>query len=294
MNVGEKDGMMDRQEASETLEEKIPRTVIRVRSSDHSHRTSPQYSLVRQMSQNAYKEELTNDENEAPHTDSNDSQAHILRYDSTPHSPKEYEINNGLDPIGIELISSTIPASQAGSEYSDKSDDILGANKMTREMRNLQKSTTDSKILSDYLTSTNESPSRRSRKNKDIPLPDPDEGLEEEIIEDEHLEIESKSSQKSPMNDGGESDSTVALTMEPPSKRRKSLPRSRSTSRNRTPKKSISRLMKDELSFASDRDEGREDDEEDRTSDVSFVTNRSLEGRAVNPPPKVRRLSYFI
>lgn len=191
---------------------------------------------------------------------------HLQRYDLS-ESPKV--INNGLDPMGIELISSaSLASSKAESEYSDKSDESHVTMKISREMKNLQKSTNDSKILSDYLNTTNESPRSRSRKSKDPPLADPDE--EEEY-----------------------SDSALALPMEPPLNSRISVSRMRNRSRStvRSRKKSVARIMSEELLPSSDKEEGI-DDEEDQLSEVSIVTNRSLDGRAVNPPPKVSNVCW--
>lgn len=192
-------------------------------------------------------------------------------------SPQEKALNNGLDPIGIELISSH--ANMRGErEYCGE----LVSPKMNREMKNLQKSTTDSKILSNYLNTQTESP-RRSRKNKDIPIVDPDE----------HFEVETglKESPESVDDGDVESDSKAALSMEPPEKRRKSGSRSRSRVRsrssNRGRKKSIARQLKDELLSTSEKEEEIEEDEDEGLSEVSFVTNRSIDRRAVNPPPKV-------
>lgn len=129
-----------------------------------------------------------------------------------------------------------------------------------------------------------------------MPIIDPDEVEEEaaheEDEEEENIEITIKHSPLS-LNDGAESDSTMIMPMEPPEKRRKSVSRSRSRARSRSTvrsrQKSIARLMKDELSVTSDKEDLMFDDEEDEEmSEVSFVTNRSIEGRAVNPPPKVR------
>lgn len=235
----------------------------------------------------------------------------IRRYDEESiQSPKEKALNNGLDPIGIELISSSdMNTSKAGSEFSDKSDDTQGSIKVSREMKNLQKSTNDSKILSDYLHSTSESP-RRNRKNKEAPRPDPDEGLEPDDMEIER-EIEimhyspagedvlatpkrSPESVDASVGTGADSDSTMPIpSMDPPEiKKRKSQARSRSRSVNqvRNRKKSINQQMRDELTMTSDKDE----DDEDRTSEVSYITNHSLESRSVNPPPKVNRSNHFL
>lgn len=196
-------------------------------------------------------------------------------------SPEEKALDNGLDPIGIELISSNASMND-GTEYCEtENTDELESPKMNREMKNLQKSANNSKILSNYLSTPTESP-RRSRKNKDIPIVDPDEHFEvetglKEFPESTAIDMEVES-------DG------LALPMEPPEKRRKSISRSRSrirsASSNRGRKKSIARQMKDELS-TSDKEEEVAEDEDENMSDISFVTNRSIDGRAINPPPKV-------
>lgn len=210
----------------------------------------------------------------------------IERYEvPQAESPHDKALNNGLDPIGIELISSTsMASSKAGSEYSDKSEDIHSSMKMNREMKNLQKSTNDSKILSDYLSSSNESPRSRSRKNKDVPLADPDEH------EEEVNKLDIKDSPAS-HREGNESDTTeIILTMEPPEQRRKSVARSRNRSQSsvRSRQKSVARQMKDELSVSSDKEEAQEDENDDQMSEVSTeASRRSIEGRSVNPPPKV-------
>lgn len=224
--------------------------------------------------------------------------------DERIQSPKEKALNNGLDPIGIELISSSdMNTSKAGSEFSDKSDDTQGSIKVSREMKNLQKSTNDSKILSDYLHSTNESP-RRNRKNKETPKLDPDEGLEPEDMEIER-EIEimhyspagedaSAEEKGSPMSEdasaAADSDSTLPMpSMDPPESKRMAKLHARARAKSlgvfRGRKKSIGQQMKDELQM-SDKEEPHED-EEDQTSEVSYITNHSLELKAVNPPPKV-------
>jgi hypothetical protein len=247
-------------------------------------------------------------------------QVKLTRYDEPAQSPKEKALSNGLDPISLELISSTsIGTPKAASEYSDKSDESFSTQKISREMKNLQKSTNESKILSNYLNSSLESP-RSRRKNildqapaepvsvaesadpLEIALPENAEELVEEVegnadeekepeVDAEADENEVEEEHDKEMQDSGESDSTVVLhPMEPPEKRRKSVPRSRSRSRNvmRGRKKSIARQLKDELNVTSDKEEMVEDEEDDM-SEVSFVSNPSLEGRSVKPPPKVSR-----
>lgn len=270
--------------ASEGSEMKVPRAKIRVTSADRTPSSSPIKKIMIRQSTDSPTRHTSNYEI-ITRKDSKVQEAEVRlhRYES---------LNNGLDPIGIELISSaSMASSKAGSEYSDKSDDFHGSPKISREMKNLQNASNESKILSNYLTATNESP--RRRKNKEVLRPDPDEEIEE-IIETE--EVEMKNSPASLLHEGGaDSDSALVLPMEPPvNRRRKSVPRSRSHSRSssHSRKKSIARMMKDELSVTSDKDEGHEDEDEDLMSEVSFVTNRSIDGRAVNPPPKVSSAAY--
>lgn len=210
---------------------------------------------------------------------------------STSSSP----LTNGLDPMGMELISG-VPLAMNSSDYSDKSEEIFGSPKMNREMKNLQTSTNSSKILSDYLNTSNEGNRSRSRKTKETPAEEAVE-IEEETEElEETADIEMDEDMDDDQNDSVkediESDTTMILPMEPPDKRRKSIYRSRvqaraiSTAKGR--KKSIKRQLNDEMSVASDKEETPgDDDEDDQMSEVSFITNRSLDGRAVNPPPKV-------
>lgn len=218
----------------------------------------------------------------------------IERYEVPPaESPQEKALNNGLDPIGIELISSTsMASSKAESEYSDKSEDLHGSMRMNREMKNLQKSTNDSKILSDYLSSSNESPRSRSRKNKDVPLADPDELEEEPSLETSEVVIKDSPASH---REGNESDATeIILTMEPPEQRRKSVPRSRNRSQSavRGRQKSVARQMQDEVT--SDKEEAQDDEDDDQASETSTAASRrSIEGRPVNPPPKVSDKNIF-
>lgn len=343
---------------AENFEMKIPRAKIRVKSNDRTPSAlSIKKIMIRQSNDSPTKQPNSYEiisQKRPPEVGKPPPSVQLERYELPPaQSPQEKALNNGLDPIGIELISSSNIS--AGSEYSDKSDDHHTSPKMNREMKNLQKSTNDSKILSDYLTTSTESP-RRNRKNKDVPILDPDE--EEEVIgssmeisesprrsrknkdvpivdPDEHMDEVIDSSidmmEESPRrnkknkdvpivnpdeveeeeetsfapqrkfwkkknlptpiaNDEVESDSELVSAMEPPEKRRKSiaLARKRSSSTtNRGRKKSIARQLKEELLATSDKDEAPEDEDEDPISEGSFVTSRSIEGRAVNPPPKV-------
>lgn len=284
---------------------KVPRAKIRVTSHDRTPSASPIRKItIRQSSEDNSKQQQQ--ANYEIISQNHSKQMEVLTETPTMMKLARYEIqpaqspiNNGLDPVAMDLISSTgIPSSIAGSEYSDKSDDTYGSPKISREMKNLQKSTNNSKILSDYLM--DESP-RRSRKTKEIPLPDPDEDIEEveeEVEEEEEEELkEMKHSPVSVTNENVDSDTTLILPMEPPENRRKSVSRSRSRARSsnvRGRKKSIARQLKDELLLTSDKDEAaEEEEEEDQMSEVSYITNRSLEGRAVNPPPKVSSSEAF-
>lgn len=218
--------------------------------------------------------------------------------------PQEKIITNGLDPMAMELISSaSMNTPKAASEYSDKSDESVSNQKISREMKNLQKSTNDSKILSNYLNTSSESPRSRRKVVAEATPVDPledslaeEEEKEEEFKDVEQEEIENDDENDKEMQESAESDSTTVLhPMEPPEKRRKSVPRSRSRSRNimRGRKKSIARQLKDELNATSDKDDTMEDDEDDM-SETSFVSNPSLEGRSVKPPPKVSKHSEII
>ena len=220
----------------------------------------------------------------------------LHRYEAPP---QEKIIRNGLDPMAMELISSaSMNTSKAASEYSDRSDESFNNQKISREMKNLQKSTNDSKILSNYLNTSTESPrSRRKVITETTPVDPLEVSLaeetekEEEFKDQEQEEIDDENDKE--MEESAESDSTTVLhPMEPPEKRRKSVPRSRSRSRNimRGRKKSIARQLKDELNVTSDKDDTMEDDEDDM-SETSFVSNPSLEGRSVKPPPKVSKFS---
>lgn len=204
----------------------------------------------------------------------------LTRYEAHP------PFMNGLDPVSMQLITM-----QAGEN--NYIDEVIEVPKMTREMRNLQTSTNESKILTSYLS---QDTSLRSRKTKEVQI-------EEELkIEDEEEEEEDDDKDESlkDSQDGIESDTTVVLpVMEPPEKRRKSVSRSRTQSRalsiiKQSRKKSIKRQLNDEMSFTSDKDDDANDDDDDDQSEMSFITSRSLEGRSVNPPPKVSSRVIFI
>lgn len=315
-----------------------------------------------QVTQGSY--ELTRKKRKSSRNRSSDVQLGSYELDS--HKNDSLTISNGLDPMGIELISSTtISSTKTDSEYSDKSVQEIGLTKISREVRNLQKSTNDSKILTDYLNTTYESPrSRRRTPAEKVREPEPELGAEpdtdmpfvpedinpedieeaevsveepkvekvedddeeeeaeekaeseagdgdddeeeeeeqqqpdneeeeetaDDTIEDFKDEIVMKESPKSSHNDGNDSDATMVLPMEPPLKRRKSVSRSRSRSRStfRSRQKSVAQQMKDEMLLTSDKEEAPDEEDDDRISESSFATNRSIDGRPVNPPPKVR------
>lgn len=279
---------------AEIVEIKVPRAKIRVTSIDRT--PSPVKKIAIRPSTDApmIKQPISFERRDSKLIDVDSTMSptvQITRYIPTPQSPKEKVLTNGLDPLQMQLISA-MPLSMVGSECSDKSEEILGSPKMTREMKNLQTSTSASKILSDYLNTSQENP-RRGRKIKELPMVDPEETVPEELDEmEEDLDDDKDTSVKDSQEDGMESDSTLVLPMEPPEKRRKSVYRSRIQARSlsiaKGRKKSIKRQLNDEMSFTSDKEEtAGDDDEDDQMSEVSFVTSRSLEGRPVNPPPKV-------
>lgn len=275
------------------VEIKVPSAKIHVTSVDRTVSVSPIRKITIRQSTDSPARQQTNYEiitqiqRDSKHQDPAEPLSptvKLQRYDP-PESPQSKALKNGLDPIGIELISSaSLASSKVGSEYSEKCDEIHAPAKVSREMKNLQKSKNESKILSDYLNTLNDIPRSRSRKSKEASLADPDQ--EEEAIVSSHTELK----------DLNDIESATVLSMEPPEKRRKSISRSRNRSRStvRSRKKSIAQMMSDELLVSSDKEEVPEDEEEDQLSEVSFVTNRSIDGRAVNPPPKVSLLSTFL
>ncbi|CRK98616.1 CLUMA_CG012135, isoform A [Clunio marinus] len=293
----------------EIIEMKVPRAIIRVTSID---RTSPIGKItIRQSIDNPTKqmnfEIAERGRSEEKHVEM--SPPAILHSYEISEENDEEAIDNGLDPIGIELISSSnIDSSR---EYSEKFDENVDSPKPIREMRNLRKSTNDSRILSDYLNTTNESRSRSRNRSKTkereetLPPNEESELLEDSLknkkltsvpVVDENSSIadepeeEDTSTRDSRNEDHYHSDATNQ--MEPPTaNRRKSLSRSRGRTVNATRgrKKSIARLMNDELSMMSDKEEPQleeDDDDDDQISENSFTTIRSIEGRTVNPPPK--------
>lgn len=254
----------------------IGKITLQRQSTDSPTRQSPNYEIINTTTKHLDIAQLSPTVN-------------LLRCDSM-QSPREKALNNGLDPMGMDLISQT--TSSLSAELSEKSDELMHSPKISREMKNLQKSTNDSKILSNYLT-TSESP-RRSRKTvKEMtPTIDPidiEDQIEVVIEDEEEEEPKDLPEDSNDVENGGDSDATEVLPMEPPQKRRKSFSRNRSRSIVRSRQKSVARMMKDELSATSDKEAAAEDEyeDEDISSEVSYVTNRSIEGRNVNPPPKV-------
>jgi hypothetical protein len=178
--------------------------------------------------------------------------------------------------------------------------------KMTREMRNLQKSTNDSKVLTDFLN-TIDSPRIRARKPKESPSPstnvnnnasssEPEKSsdpLNDSISKNNLTEFDKEIPlKKSPVsNDGMDSDSTVIFREENIKKRRKSVLRSRSRARSvtgRSRQKSISRTLNDELTIENDKDEKTNDNDEiEIENEISYSSVKYFENRAPNPPPKV-------
>lgn len=286
--------------AKENVEMKVPIAKIRVTNADRIFSISPIRKItIRQSSDSPTSpqpnyEIITDVRTENKRQDVTEEAlsptVRLQRYET--ESPKDKAINNGLDPIGIALISSAnLAASELGSEYFDKTDEIHATVKISREMKNLQKSTNESKILSDYLNTSSENPRGRSRKTKEVPLTDPDE----EDLDDDEKEVNSCESPAPSLKDVIDSDSEQALPMEPPGSRRKSISHSRNRSRStfRSRKKSVPAASED-LAVTSDKEEIHGDEEEDQSSEVSFVTNRSLDGRAINPPPKVSNKAAFM
>lgn len=161
-------------EIPDNPEIKVPRAKIRITSNDRTPTASPNKKTTIRQSVSPTRQQSTynllqHTRRDSKLTDTEMSPTvKLTRYDQDLlQSPtQEKALNNGLDPLAMELISSSgMSLSMAGSEYSDKSDEIISSPKISREMKNLQKDSNNSKILSDYLSTSNESP-RRSRKNK--------------------------------------------------------------------------------------------------------------------------------
>lgn len=291
-------------EAAEKTDKKNHRFKIRKTSQDRKSASPIGKIMIRQSTDSPQSNyEIITSKSETSADERNLGLSPTVKLHRYEVPSQEKIITNGLDPMAMELISSaSMNTPKAASEYSDRSDESFSNQKISREMKNLQKSTNDSKILSNYLN-TSESPrSRRKVVAEATPVDPLEDSLaeyeekEEEFKDQDQEEIEIDDENDKEMQESAESDSTTVLhPMEPPEKRRKSVPRSRSRSRNimRGRKKSIARQLKDELNATSDKDDTMEDEEDDM-SETSFVSNPSLEGRSVKPPPKVSKLSKTI
>lgn len=163
--------------------------------------------------------------------------------------------------------------------------------KMSREMRNLQKSTQDSKVLSKYLN--DDSPRVRRNKIKEINSlvnesdattgsPNATGTISSNLDAEEPLKGETQDH---------DSDSTVVVRDESSKKRRRSVSRPRSSYRTKsmaaTRAKSLSRMFSADMSANSDKEEPIEDEEIDELANVSTAAMKPIENRAPNPPPKV-------
>ena len=209
-------------------------------------------------------------------------------------------MESGLDPIGIDLISQALPSSDVSrvidfpsytSEHSiAKSTPSTTPPKISREFRLLQQSTNSSKVLSNFLE-TSDTPRRRkpthpSKTNTLIEMESEAEmAMETDSITSFDMTIPLK---YSPLSH--ESDSTIVLQDDEDQKRRKSVSRSRSRPRSRTGegrKKSMFQQMNDEMAVTSEKDENEELNED---IDDILIPPRTFENRAPNPPPKVSQV----
>jgi hypothetical protein len=178
---------------------------------------------------------------------------------------------------------------------------ITPSTKMNREMRNLQKSTNDSKVLSNFLTVT-DTPRIRGRRTKEGSLM-----ASNENDSNDSSSISRIIDKEIPLKDSGnDSDSTVVMNDDVSKKRRKSVSRSRSRTRTMARAKSVSSrarksvadMLSDELN--SDRDDsvviGRREEEDEEPLDENIgeapYVAKLIENRAPNPPPKAGCDSY--
>lgn len=240
---------------------------------------------------------------------------------SEDHQILNTSLDNGLDPIGIELISAGLglnndTVSSATTMIDMKDDSILKqsnetisdvktselvfdestvSHRMSREMRNLQKSTQDSKVLSNFLNDF-DSPRIRNRKIKEAISSANDSDI---INDNASLTIDKEIPLKSGTTENDDSDSTVVIRDEIGKKRRRSISRTR-TSRTAhrsksvtTRPKSLSRLLSDEMAVTSDKEDNNDEDEIDDLTNTIIMNVKPIENRALNPPPKVRLLKIF-
>lgn len=228
-------------------------------------------------------------------------------------------LDNGLDPIAIELISGGLEMnndvmssgiiidmkdnkiskqSNETNSYLNTSELIdestISFSRMSREMRNLQKSTQDSKVLSDYLNDF-DSPRIRNRKTKEANSSANDSDI---TNENASLIIDKEIPLKNGTTENDDSDSTIIVRDEIGKKRRRSISRSRTSRTAHRSKsvaarpKSLSRLLSDEMAATSDKEDNHHDqDELDDLTNTIIMNMKPIENRAPNPPPKV--ISFF-
>lgn len=221
----------------------------------------------------------------------------------SPTKSASSAMESGLDPIGIDLISQALPSdvsriidfpTYAAEPAKSTPTTTIGLTttppKISREFRLLQQSTNSSKVLSNFLE-TSDTPRRRkpTHPSKANTL------IEMESEAEMAMETESIASsfdmtiplKYSPLSH--ESDSTIVLQDDEDQKRRKSVSRSRSRPRSRTGegrKKSMFQQMNDEMAVTSEKDENEEMNED---IDDILIPPRTFENRAPNPPPKVSK-----
>lgn len=303
-----------------------PQTKFTIRQSNDSPSKQISYEIV--------SEEKIDENLEVSISNTQTPSVKLHRINSS--SKTTNEIDSGLDPMGIDLISSHLdmPSSMSDTSASNlnnipnefnassekeeeavqleteiitsptrnvlsntptpSTEEIISTPKMTREMKNLQKSTHDSKVLTDYLNTSFDSPRIRGRKPKESPTTVV--ALEPELASDNSTIIPETDKElplkASPLNEANDSDSTVILRDGTEQKRRKSFSRSRSraksvSGRSKRPK-SITRMLNDELAAASEKEDNNDDDDMDDMAEVSYAnTKLPIENRAPNPPPKV-------
>lgn len=228
----------------------------------------------------------------------------------SPTKSSSSTMQSGLDPIGIDLISQALPADASRNlvEFPTFSNESIAKSmtptsfglstgveappKISREFRLLQQSTNSSKVLSNYLE-TSDTPRRRKPTRPSKANESADVESEAELT----METDSLTSsydrtmplKYSPLSH--ESDSTIVLQDDEDQKRRKSISRSRTRPRSRTGegrKKSMYQQMNDEMAAYSEKDEQEETNEE---IDDILTPPKTFENRAPNPPPKV--LTFF-
>lgn len=207
---------------------------------------------------------------------------HINELDTQQKNPLELELS--LEPPIVV------------SKQEEDSVTLISTPKMTREMKNLQKSTNDSKVLTDYLNTSDSPRNSRSRKVKETNAPTSESELL--LINTDtsaSLEIGDKVIElKGSPDDENDSDSTVVVNDDVGKKRRKSFSRSRTASRaksvsaSRGRPKSVSRMLNEEMAASSEREDHNDevDDADVDMGELHSIT-KPIENRAPNPPPKV-------